>query len=258
MNHAFTTALVTGASSGIGKALCDLLVEKKINLIISARNEEKLESLAKKWKEKVKVEVFSADLSNCRERQFLVECIHSKTPDLIINNAGAGFYGEAINQSTKTHLDLLELDCAAVMELTLEGAKALIQAKKKGTILNVSSVAGFQIFPYFATYASCKAFVNQFSQALHEELRDQGVNVLTACPGVVATHFQERAGGQRKTESGVMTASFAADQIWNQIIRAKPLHIFDWKYRLVTAFSKLIPQKMIFKLLKNRIASRRT
>lgn len=252
----FSTALVTGATSGIGKALCELLVEKKINLIITARSQSQLEALAAEWRSSVSVDVISCDLSIPEERQKVVACIREKTPELVINNAGFGFYGEALSHSTASHLNMLELDCAAVLELSLEAARSLIEAKKEGTILNISSAAGFHAIPYFATYASCKAFVNQFSQALHEELKDQGVNVLTACPGVVDTHFQERAGGKIISKRGVMTVRFAAEEIWRQILEGKAIHIFDWRYRFLTFLSRLMPQKLLFKILKDSMQSR--
>lgn len=252
----FSTALVTGATSGIGKALCELLVEKKINLIITARSQSQLEALAAEWRSSVSVDVISCDLSIPEERQKVVECLREKAPELVINNAGFGFYGEALSHSTASHLNMLELDCAAVLELSLEAARSLIEAKKEGTILNISSAAGFYAIPYFATYASCKAFLNQFSQALHEELKDQGVNVLTACPGVVDTHFQERAGGKIISKRGVMTVRFAAEEIWRQILEEKTIHIFDWRYRFLTFLSRLMPQKLLFKILKDSMQTR--
>lgn len=252
----FTTALVTGASSGIGKAICDLLVENQINLIISARDKSRLETLAEKWSASVDVEIVIADLGNKTDRQRIVECIRKRVPDLIINNAGYGFYGEALSRPSAMHLDVLEVNGAAVIELTLEGAKAMIEAKKKGTILNVSSAAAFQIFPYFATYSSCKKLINHFSQSLDEELKPQGIRVLAACPGVVKTQFRKRAGGDEEVNTGMMKAEFAAEEIWKQILTEKQIHIFNWKYRFALFMTKFIPQSVLTKIFKKQIQDR--
>lgn len=257
MAISISTALVTGAGSGIGKAFCDLLAQKKINLIISSRDRDRLEALAKEWRRFVDVEVISADLSHPYERCNLVECIHKRVPDLIVNNAGFGFYGNALSHSASSHLEMLEVDCAAVLELTLEGIKALTVSKKKGIILNVSSAAAFQVFPYFATYSSCKAFVNHLSRSLDEEFKSQGIRILASCPGMVETHFRERAGGGKGTSPGVMKVSFAAEQLWKQIIQEKQIYIFDWKFRMATFFSQFIPQSLLSNLLQKIIRERK-
>jgi uncharacterized protein len=257
---AFKRALVTGASSGIGEALSLLLAEQGIDLIVSGRNQERLENLAERIKDKVNVEIVPADLAVPSKRESLIATIRRTVPDLVINNAGFGLYGEALKTDAETQMHILEVDAAAVLELSLESARAMVAAGKKGVILNVSSAAAFQVFPCFAVYAASKAFVNQFSLSFDEEMRHYGIRVLAACPGVVATKFRLNAGGTEDRESseplGVMSASFAAKEIWQQIQQRKPLHIFDWKYRILTFLSRLFPRRWVANAVRTSIEKR--
>lgn len=250
-------ALVTGATSGIGKATCDLLAQKGIHLIISGRNQEELQHLQKVLSKTVNVQMIQADLSQSEGRKRVIEILHTQVPDLVINNAGFGLYGEALTYTTEEQVKILEVNGKAVLELTLEAARALISLNKKGVILNVSSGAAFQILPNMTVYAASKAFVNHFSQAFDFEMKNHGVRVLTLCPGMVATDFQVRAGGESlDRQPGVMTASFVAHQIWKQIEELNPLFIIDWKYRLLTFLSFFFPKSWIAKTVERNIAKR--
>ncbi len=152
-----------------------------------------------------------ADLSQQAGRHEIVRLIHHRTPDLIINNAGFGLYGKAIDLDIGEQLEMVDVDVKALLEFTLEGAKTLKEKNRKGVILNVSSTAGFYVFPYVAVYAASKAFINNVSQALDIEMERYGIRILAACPGMVATNFSKRAGGKEEPISGgiVMTAEYA-------------------------------------------------
>lgn len=254
----FACALVTGASLGIGNAVSRLLADKGIPLIIVARSTDKLEQLAEELRPKVDVEVLSADLSNKAARNKVVEAIRRRQPDLIVNNAGWGLYGEALTHETEEFLNMLEVDVAAVMELTLEGARTLVANGKHGVIMNISSAAGIMpVFPGFSVYAASKAFLNVFSQSLNAELRPYGISVLASCPGVVDTHFRSRAADEKKYQPNpyAMPVDFAALEIWKQIVSRKPLHVFDWKYRWSMTLARyLVPTRLLAHILANRIA----
>lgn len=254
----FSLACITGASSGIGEALCHLLAEKGIDLIIAGRNIDKLNQLASQLK--VRTRIVSGDLSLADDRKKLIEVIYKETPDLMINNAGFGLYGDALTFETPAQMEILKLNIDAVVEMSLESARAMISKDKRGVILNVSSAAAFQILPGFTLYAASKGFVNQFSESLNEELQPYGVSVLAACPGMVATNFRKRASeGKAANElsSLVMTPSFAAEQIWQQIQKRKSIHTFNWKYRLGTFLTQyIIPKKWAIKLVRSNIQSR--
>jgi uncharacterized protein len=257
----FTLALVTGASSGIGEALCRLLASRNIALMITGRNLEKLHELASELSSHIDVTIFAADLADPTDRKEVIQKCYEYVPDLVINNAGFGLYGEALTYETQEQMEILEVNGNAVLELTLEAARAMLSANKQGVILNVSSTAAMQVFPCFAVYAAAKAFVSQLSESLDNEMRYYGIRVLTSCPGMVETQFRTRASGgvpvTEKSSFRGMSAAFAAEQIWYQIEKKKPLHVFDWKYRIGTFFTKyLLPKAWVAKILRAIIESR--
>lgn len=255
MTHSL--ALVTGASSGIGRALCFILAEKGINLIISGRNLNELEETAQVLRRNVAVQIVQADLAIPHERKTLIELIRLRAPDLVINNAGFALYNDAILHETEKQMQILEVNGMALLQITLEAAKAMKAHKMRGVIMNISSVAGFFIFPCFSVYAASKSFVNELSQSLDYELAPEGIRVLAACPGMVDTNFRVRSGGTSNIKKeGLMTAQYAAEQIWNQINQKKRLNIFNWKYRLAVLARHFIPQFLYSKILKKNIKER--
>ena len=242
MKKTFNLALITGATSGIGEALACLLASKGVSLLLTGRNQAKLEEL--KSSLKTEVEIIAADLSVREDRKKVVDLIFERKVDLVINNAGFGTYGEVVEVDTEDLLDMINLDVSAVVELTVEAAKSMKKNDQKGVILNVSSVAAYHVLPNFAVYSASKAFLNTFSRSVDIELQDQGIRVLASCPGRVTTAFQSRAsGGKVKSREGglFMTKEFAAEEIWQQILNEKQIHIFDWKYRLTTFLAYLVP-----------------
>lgn len=250
----FRLALVTGASSGIGEEICRLLASQGVHLIITGRQSSALHQLADECRSLVNVSAYPCDLSIKEERQLIIEKIHDLSPDLVINNAGFGLYGEALTYSTEEQLKILPVNIEAVVEISLEAARTMISHRHKGVILNVSSAAAFQPFPFFSVYAASKSFVNEFSESFDAEVSPYGVRVLAACPGQVATKFRERASQRQSTQTPsdkAMSASFAARQIWKQIRSRRPLHVFDWKYRAATFLTRyLIPKGLIKKILR--------
>lgn len=251
----YSLAFISGATSGIGEALARFLAKQNISLLLTGRNQEKLEELKNGLG--VPVETMSADLTNSEERKKLTTWIHEKKPDLIINDAGIGFYGEMIALPTDKQLQLLEIDVLAVVEITIEAAKMLSAAHKKGTILNVSSAAGFYIFPYFTLYGASKCFLNYFSRAADYELKDKGIRVLVACPGEVETSFFKKAGGITQThQKEIMQVDEVVNAIWQQIKAETPLVIINWRYKLLTFISHFTPMSLIAKLASNEIKNR--
>lgn len=251
-------AFVTGATSGIGEALCKLLADKKIDLIITGRSVEKLRNLQQLLSARVSCIMAYADLKDKNDLKKLTDILHARCPDLIINNAGYGIYGEALTFTTEEQLAVLEVNGNAVLELTLEGARTMFSNNKPGVILNVSSAAAFQIIPTMTLYSAAKALVNHFSQSLDFELRPYNIRVLTACPGMVDTQFQNRAGGSPEFEKQIspMSPEYVAEMIWKQIQDQKPLKIMDWKYAFLTTLSRLIPRSWLAKRLSHDIMAR--
>lgn len=256
--HRFNLALITGASSGIGEELCHLLASKGIGLIISGRNTAKLEHLANHLKSKAPVIPITADLSETLGREIILETIREHVPDLIINNAGYGLYGEALSHATDDEVQILNVNAESLLEITLEAARTLKLHKKKGVIMNISSVAAFIPFPFSAVYAASKSFVTNFSVAFDYELQNDGIRVLNACPGMVKTDFSRRAGGEAipSQHNFAMTAKYAAEQIWWQIQNGKTTHLFDWKYRWLVRLTRILPERLVMRFMYRSIARR--
>jgi short-subunit dehydrogenase len=249
-------ALVTGASSGIGLELCRRLSQKGLFLILTGRHEGRLGQLAK---ELPGSEVVVADLATEQGRKTLVSLINERLPDLVINNAGYGLLGDIVSHGAEKQLDLVRVDVEAVLEITVEAAAALKEKGQPGTIINISSAASFQPYPYFAAYAASKAFVTSFSEAVNHELKPYGIDVLVSCPGWIDTPFGVRASGgkpRRKPAKRAMTVDFAVDEILWQIEKKKPVHTFDWRYRLaVWAGKYVVPKRVAFYILKKAATS---
>ncbi len=188
----WSRALVTGASSGIGDAMARRLAEEGTDLVIVARDAERLEALAAELP--VKVEVLPADLSDRGATDIVAGRIEAADDpvDLVVNNAGFGTTGPVIDQTVDSQQQMVAVNVAAVVRLGQAAAKTFVP-RGDGAILNVSSVAGFAPAVNTATYNATKAFVTSFSQSLHEELRGTGVKVSALCPGLTRTEFQERA-----------------------------------------------------------------
>ncbi len=257
----YSLALVTGATSGIGKEICKLFAGKGINLIITGRNEGELKLLKESLSSLVSVRAIPADLSTSEGRRLIIKAIHENCPDLVINNAGFGYIGEALSYQTQDQVDIMEVNCRALLELSLEGARTLISKGKKGVVLNVTSAVAFQTFPFFSVYSASKTFVNQFSQAFDLEVKPYGVRILTICPGFVETNFSKRALGKNDVRrTGAMSAPCVAEQIWRQITKLQPLLVIDWKIRFLTFLTAFIPRKLKAiigkKLMDGRVAPR--
>lgn len=254
---AYHVALVTGATSGIGKATCERLALEGIELVITGRNQAALKTMQEELSSHVPVQTVAADLASPEGRQEIIALIHARVPDLVINNAGFGLYGEALTYATQEQAAILEVNGRAVLELTLEAARTLLSHEKRGVILNVSSVAGFYEMPCMAVYAASKAFVNHFSQAIDWEMKPHGIRVLTLCPGMVATDFQKRAGGEIKNSPlKAMSPGFVADQMWKQIEQLRPLVIINWQCRLLTWIASWMPQGWVMRLTQRSILQR--
>ncbi len=186
-------ALITGASSGIGRELARQLAAAGTDLVVVARDTERLESLAKEL-ELVDVEVLTADL---RSRTALDEVERrlgdgERPIDLLVNNAGFGAGGPFVENDIDIETDVVNVNVTAVLRLSHAAAKAMAP-RGRGGILNISSMAGDLVAPNSAVYSATKAFVTSLSESLHQELAGSGVKVTAVLPGFTRTEFQERA-----------------------------------------------------------------
>lgn len=251
-----TTALITGASGGLGRALAHALSKRGFSLILVARNQGQLEEIAEKLA--TPVQVVCCDLANASDRSHLVALIHKKQPELLINNAGFGLYGPALSHPTSEFKEMVEVNIQAVMELSLEGARALYAAQKRGTVLNISSAAAFFAYPSFSVYAATKAFVNSFSQSLDQEMKEHGIRILTSCPGQIDTGFRKRAssGFPQKKDHITLSPEKAVTLILKQIDQGKSLAIIDGRYWLAVLLSRLLPKRLLNAILAKSLRKR--
>lgn len=196
-NWAGKWALVTGASAGIGVAFARELALGGTHLVLTARRRERLEQLAKELSSahKVKTEVLPADLTQASAP----EKIHTFTREkgieveLLVNNAGFGAYGEFSKTERQKLLEMVQVNCAAVVHLTRLYLPEMVQ-RGHGDVMIVASTAAFQAVPYLSTYAATKAFDLLFAEGLAEEMKPYGVRVCALCPGSTESEFHIVAG----------------------------------------------------------------
>jgi len=253
----FRLALITGASSGLGRELSRQLAQQKIPLLLTGRDREALQEIVQECSPFTKTSSIRADLLEKKERHNLVSKIHKEVPDLIINCAGAGIYGNILETETEKQLSLLDLNARTAIEISIESARTLYSRKLPGVILNVSSVAGFYLFPTLTMYASAKACLTLFSQSFDREMEPYGIRILASCPGQIETSFVERAGGKKGySRSWTMSKEYAAKRILRQIAMRKALDVFDWRYKLSLFLTHFVPKRVLAKRLASEIEER--
>jgi hypothetical protein len=186
--------LVTGASSGIGKEIAVQLASAGFNLILTARRKPLLDELSKYLSSdySIKVQTVSADMAEEGDVQLLIEYSKAFEIGLAVLNAGFGTSGKFIQASLETELTMLDVNCASLLSLTHHFARRFSEQKRGGIIL-MGSLVGFQGVPNAAHYAATKGYVQSLGEALAVELKPNGVDVLVAAPGPVETGFAARA-----------------------------------------------------------------
>lgn len=248
------TVLITGASSGIGLELARCFAKDKSNLVLTARNLPALEKLAAELTEQhqVKVFVLPADLAQPAAPQNLFAEIKGRgiTVDVLVNNAGFGLHGSFASLPLARQMEILQVNIAALVQLTGLFLPEMIQAKNGG-ILNVGSVAGFLPGPNMAVYFASKAFVLSFSEALHEETRGTGVTITNLCPGPTETNFSKIARSHRRriSQAKKMTAAEVARIGYDDFRKGKCLAIPGFKNSLMTGLAgRVLPRAAVRKL----------
>jgi len=190
-------ALVTGASAGIGVALARELAAGGTNLVLTARRKDRLEKLAQELSSahKIGVEIFAADLAQTDAPQQIFAYTQAKkiSVDLLINNAGFGAYGAFATVEMQRLLDMVQVNCGAVVHLTRLYLPQMLK-QRRGDMLILASTASFQAVPFISTYAATKAFDLLFAEGLAEEVKPYGIRVCALCPGSTESEFHEVAG----------------------------------------------------------------
>jgi hypothetical protein len=191
-----STALITGASSGIGKCFARELAQKRSNLIITSRSTAELEMLATELRQEfsVTVDVVTADLSTPGAAQKLFAQVQARklSVDILVNNAGFGKWAHFLDESLDTYDQMLSVNIDALAQLTYLFIPSML-AKGNGGVINVASTAAFQPLPYIAMYGASKAFVLNLTEALAAEYKNSGVHFMALCPGNTLTNFAKIA-----------------------------------------------------------------
>lgn len=213
------TALITGASSGIGAAFARVLAAQGTHLILVARSEDKLRDLATTLSAQhaIRAEVLATDLSllDTGQKLFTATQQLDLPVDILINNAGFGTHGPFDSLNAGREQQEIMLNVAATVDLTHHFLPAML-ARRSGSIINVASTAAFQPVPYMAVYGASKAFVLSFSEALWGEYHSKGIRVLALCPGPTSTDFfnvvgtEDAALGSMETPEKVVQVAFQA------------------------------------------------
>jgi short-subunit dehydrogenase len=247
-------ALITGASSGIGKELAHIHASKKGDLVLVARREEELMSLKTELEKayNVSVEVFVCDLMRPHSAKEVFEFIQSKNiqVEVLMNNAGLGGYGNFNERELSKELDMIQLNIVTLTELTHLILPQMVE-RKSGKILNTASTAGFMPGPLQSVYFATKAFVVSFSQGIAFELQDKGITVTALCPGPVKTGFESAAGmsGSGLFEKSA-SASSTAIKGYKAMEKGKLIVITDGSLKFAINFAlPFAPRKMILKMI---------
>lgn len=246
-----STALVTGASKGIGEAFAEQLAARGMNLVLVARSLDALERLAKRLTDKygVKCVALNADLANPDATHWIATELEHRgiRVDLLVNNARLGLSGSFLSHELKEEQAEIQVNVQALVSLTYLFGRGM-KNRRKGGIINIASNASFQPLPTMASYAATKAFVLHFSEALSHELAGDGVHVMAACPGPTATNFF----------AGTTTNMSAKDMDSSESVVQKTLDAFDhgkkvayptrMSVRLGTLLPRFLPRALVTKL----------
>jgi short-subunit dehydrogenase len=246
-----STALVTGASKGLGEVFADALAARAMNLVLVARSVAALQGLAERLTAKydVRCVALNADLADPNDVSQIGPELERRgiQIDLLINNAGLGLTGSFLAHDITKEQAAIQVNVQALVALTHQFGRSMA-IRGRGGIINLSSNSAFQPLPHMATYAAAKAFVLYFSEAVQHELKDRGVRVMAACPGPTATSFFD----------GTETALSAKDMDSSEMVIREILRAFDrgnavaypgrLSVRAATWLPRLLPRSLIVRI----------
>jgi short-subunit dehydrogenase len=247
-------ALVTGASAGIGVALAEELAAGGTYLVLTARRLDRLQEVAENLRKKhgVQALVFAADLARRDAPASIYEFCRGKGLyiDLLINNAGFGQYGEVPQVQTQRLLDMVEVNCTAVVHLTRLFLPEMVM-RRGGDILILASTAAFQAVPYISTYAATKAFDLYFAEGLSEEMKPHGIRVCALCPGSTESEFHAVAGQEQFTAKNQEPADKVARTGLKALAAGKSYVICGVGNYLGAHSQRLVPRRVVTRVAGN-------
>jgi short-subunit dehydrogenase len=242
--------LITGASGGIGAAFARTLAKRRQNLVLVARSEDKLHELCDElmFSYGITAHYVAVDLNDFEadQRLFLETEEHGMEVDCLINNAGFGSMGDFVELELERELEMIGLNVMVLVALTHRYLRGM-RKRKGGTIINVSSTAGFQPVPYMATYAATKAFVTSFTEAIAEENRQYGITATALCPGPTETNFFATANAT--PFSAMQTADEVVETALKAVERKKSHVISGWTNYLKAHAATITPNSLVTKFI---------
>jgi uncharacterized protein len=243
------TVLITGASSGIGMECAGIFARQGYNLVLVARDSMRLQAVAEALMNAYgkNITVLPLDLSEPGAPEVLAETLRAEgiAIDILVNNAGIGQYGSLVDASTQTLRALMRTNVVAPTML-MRHIGAGMAERGKGKILNVASLAGFLPGPGMGAYYASKAYLLSLSEAAHHELKSQGVQVTTLCPGMTTSQFHVRAGKPRK--GSMASAQSVAWAGYRGLMRGKRLVVPGIRNKLTVVALRLTPRSWALKI----------
>jgi len=242
------TAIITGASSGIGKSFAYKLAEKGYDLLLIGRREELLKNICLdiEFKFQIKAQYLIIELANKKAMKVLVERILSSEVDILVNNAGFGLRNDFLK--TEESIDMIKVHNEATVELTFSAIKSMIE-RKSGAIINVSSIAGFLISPNDSMYCATKAFLISFTESLHLKLKDYNIKLQALCPGFTHTDFHEKIGYDKNNPvfKSFMSSDKVVEISLKYLDKGKVICVPGFKYKLGKLIVSLLPRGIFYK-----------
>lgn len=247
------TALITGASSGLGRDLATLFAADGHDVILVARRRERLEELAQQLESQhgVRGHVLPADLAQAGAAARILDEVRARglDVDFLVNNAGFGGTGAFAEADPARESGMIQVNVTTLVELTRLLLPDMI-SRRRGRILNVGSTAGFQPGPFMATYYASKAFVNSFSEALAYELEGSGVSVTLSCPGATETEFAGHAGNAESLlfRLGAASSAGVAREAYQAMLAGRRLVVHGLTNKIGVQALRLGPRALVIAL----------
>lgn len=245
------TALVTGATSGIGHAFARLLARERYDLVLVARRADVLDGIRMDLERAfpIRVKVIAADLSRPDAARGVFDELEREklAPDVLINNAGFGLFGTFTETDGEAETRMIGLNIVALTDLTKLVLKGMSE-RGRGKILNVASTAAFRSGPLMAVYCATKAYVLSFSEAIAEELKGTGVTVTALCPGPTVSGFAHEAGLRRSRSIGLrrlLSPEAVAEYGYRSMMKGKPVAIPGLTNKMVVSTLRFLPPSMV-------------
>jgi short-subunit dehydrogenase len=251
------TALITGASSGIGYELARLFAQDGINLLLVARRKPLLEAIKTEFEQQYGVQVtcLEADLAAPGQAAAVYQhCQDHQLPiDYLVNNAGYGSYKDVVQEEASLYEDMLTLNVLALTTLSTLVAREMV-TRRRGRILNVGSTSAYQPVPHMAVYGASKTYVMHFTEALHAELQGTGVTATVLNPGVTATGFVARAALSRwpQAQAKLMDAARVAQAGYRAMQQGQLNVVPGWKNKILSWSSSMVPSRRLKLLISKQ------